>query len=302
MRTATLEPAIRSADSTSLAASPSSLVVDVTHRPPASYQPSRQATVAADVSFEELQYLMHSPSSPLSPESPDRHAVSNDGPLPNSLEALQLDQQQHFNALLLPGPPSESPRPSRSLSASPPSSAVCSSSYSSWRLHMIDFEYSSYNPRAFDLANHVCEHYIDYAHEQWPGFLIDEQRFPSDHHIRRFITAYLHHYKKQTVRSERHILTRSLPAPPTARTTDDRSTSPFSVCALSAARLCVCVRGWTEQKDSRPVTDAELDSLFAETMWFTLASHFKSATWRAARSAHCTCPAQCHSFASCDQD
>ena len=69
---------------------------------------------------------------------------------------------------------------------------------------MIDFEYSSYNPRAFDLANHVCEHYIDYACDQWPGFVIDEQRFPSDFHIRRLITAYLYHYKKYTVRRAAH--------------------------------------------------------------------------------------------------
>lgn len=188
----------------------SSLVVDVTHRPLASQQPSaRQFSVAGDVTFEDLQHLMHSP---MSPDSPTQSIDAITSPLRESFNALQLDQhqQQQFNTLLAPDSPSGSPALPHSHSLTFATSALCSSPFSAWRLHMIDFEYSSYNPRGFDLANHVCEHYIDYAHHQWPGFIIKDQQFPSDQHIRRFLTGYLHHYKKYTVRTHfKTIITRS---------------------------------------------------------------------------------------------
>ena len=185
----------------------SSLVVDVTHRP-ISFPPAREVSVAADVSFEELQPLMHSPQSPLSPESSPHTRDASDSAMRDSFDALRLDQQQqHFNALLSPDAAPDSARLCRSSPNASPTSAACSSPYSAWRLHMIDFEYSSYNPRAFDLANHVCEHYIDYALDTWPGFAIRDQHFPSDHHIRRFLTAYLYHYKRLTVGAQQPLLT-----------------------------------------------------------------------------------------------
>ena len=231
------ERAARSVDSLSVPHRPSSLVVDVTHRPSPSPQPARQVSVAADVSFDELQHLMHSPLSPLSPESPAQTADGSSALLRDSLDALQLDQHQQFNALLVPDSPFDLPHFSRTLSGSSASSAVCSSPFSGWRLHMIDFEYSSYNPRAFDLANHVCEHYIDYAHDQWPGFIIKQHQFPSEHHIRRFITAYLHHYKKYTVRAIFNESDTQLPPPQAGR--HIHSATPSSPAATLTVSVSV---------------------------------------------------------------
>jgi choline/ethanolamine kinase len=60
------------------------------------------------------------------------------------------------------------------------------------QLHLIDFEYSGYNYRAFDLANHFCEHYINNSYTQFPFFHIDYKQFnPSENHRKRFIRAYL---------------------------------------------------------------------------------------------------------------
>uniref|UniRef100_A0A4W4ESM2 ethanolamine kinase n=1 Tax=Electrophorus electricus TaxID=8005 RepID=A0A4W4ESM2_ELEEL len=39
---------------------------------------------------------------------------------------------------------------------------------SSDKLMLIDFEYSSYNYRGFDLGNHFCEWIYDYTYDQWP--------------------------------------------------------------------------------------------------------------------------------------
>uniref|UniRef100_A0A8C5JQ82 ethanolamine kinase n=1 Tax=Junco hyemalis TaxID=40217 RepID=A0A8C5JQ82_JUNHY len=50
---------------------------------------------------------------------------------------------------------------------------------SSERLMLIDFEYSSYNYRGFDLGNHFCEWVYSYSHESWPCFQAHPEHFPS---------------------------------------------------------------------------------------------------------------------------
>eukprot|EP01116_Phalansterium_solitarium_P021660 TRINITY_DN6821_c0_g1_i1.p1 TRINITY_DN6821_c0_g1~~TRINITY_DN6821_c0_g1_i1.p1 ORF type:complete len:349 (-),score=54.50 TRINITY_DN6821_c0_g1_i1:66-1112(-) len=49
-------------------------------------------------------------------------------------------------------------------------------------LHFIDYEYASYNPRAFDIANHFCE---------FAGFDLDYSQFPSREQQYEFYRAYL---------------------------------------------------------------------------------------------------------------
>ncbi|ELP87913.1 ethanolamine kinase, putative [Entamoeba invadens IP1] len=53
---------------------------------------------------------------------------------------------------------------------------------------LIDFEYSSYNYRAFDLANHFCE---------WCGFECNWDSYPNQETQRRFISMYLSAYYKK---------------------------------------------------------------------------------------------------------
>ena len=47
------------------------------------------------------------------------------------------------------------------------------------RLALIDFEYCSYNYRAFDLANHFMEWTYDYTIEEFPHFKASPSDYPS---------------------------------------------------------------------------------------------------------------------------
>ncbi|XP_071692542.1 probable choline kinase 1 [Rutidosis leptorrhynchoides] len=54
---------------------------------------------------------------------------------------------------------------------------------------LIDYEYASYNPVAYDLANHFCEWAADY-HTDTPHVL-DYNRYPDLEERRRFVQSYL---------------------------------------------------------------------------------------------------------------
>ncbi|NXW52850.1 CHKB kinase, partial [Nyctiprogne leucopyga] len=62
---------------------------------------------------------------------------------------------------------------------------------SSDRLMLIDFEYSSYNYRGFDIGNHFCEWGYSYTHPSWPFFLASPENFPSREQQLHFIRHYL---------------------------------------------------------------------------------------------------------------
>lgn len=59
------------------------------------------------------------------------------------------------------------------------------------RVILIDFEYCSYNYRAYDIANHFCEWCFDYDTPDYPHFAMFEERFPSLEVQREFIRNYL---------------------------------------------------------------------------------------------------------------
>ncbi|XP_053112848.1 choline/ethanolamine kinase isoform X2 [Hemicordylus capensis] len=59
------------------------------------------------------------------------------------------------------------------------------------RLMLIDFEYSSYNYRGFDIANHFCEWVYNYAHDQWPFYKSSPENYPSQPQQLHFIRCYL---------------------------------------------------------------------------------------------------------------
>ena len=47
------------------------------------------------------------------------------------------------------------------------------------KLVVIDYEYCSYNYRAFDIANHFSEWMFDYTNKDYPFYYIDQDKFPS---------------------------------------------------------------------------------------------------------------------------
>ncbi|XP_071590424.1 LOW QUALITY PROTEIN: choline/ethanolamine kinase [Heliangelus exortis] len=59
------------------------------------------------------------------------------------------------------------------------------------RLMLIDFEYSSYNYRGFDIGNHFCEWVYNYTHGSWPFFKASPENFPSRQQQLHFIRHYL---------------------------------------------------------------------------------------------------------------
>jgi len=58
-------------------------------------------------------------------------------------------------------------------------------------IQMIDFEYSSYNYRGFDIANHFCEWMYDYSHSSWPYYSYNPNSYPNRTQQVNFIETYL---------------------------------------------------------------------------------------------------------------
>uniref|UniRef100_A0A3Q1F0P1 Ethanolamine kinase n=1 Tax=Acanthochromis polyacanthus TaxID=80966 RepID=A0A3Q1F0P1_9TELE len=62
------------------------------------------------------------------------------------------------------------------------------------KLMLIDFEYSSYNYRGFDIGNHFCEWMYDYNCDEFPFFKVDAQNYPSKAQQLHFIENYLREF------------------------------------------------------------------------------------------------------------
>ncbi|NXL95539.1 CHKB kinase, partial [Alectura lathami] len=62
---------------------------------------------------------------------------------------------------------------------------------SSDKLMLIDFEYSSYNYRGFDIGNHFCEWVYNYTHDSWPFYKASPENYPSRQQQLHFIRHYL---------------------------------------------------------------------------------------------------------------
>ncbi|XP_072829908.1 choline/ethanolamine kinase isoform X1 [Vicugna pacos] len=63
-------------------------------------------------------------------------------------------------------------------------------------LMLVDFEYSSYNYRGFDIGNHFCEWVYDYTHEEWPFYKAQPANYPTRGQQLHFIRHYLAEVKK----------------------------------------------------------------------------------------------------------
>lgn len=59
------------------------------------------------------------------------------------------------------------------------------------RLLLIDYEYSDYNFRGYDIANVFNETQFVYGHTEHPYYHVDEKRFPGEEDLIDFITYYL---------------------------------------------------------------------------------------------------------------
>eukprot|EP00262_Sarcandra_glabra_P005770 TRINITY_DN1758_c0_g1_i1.p1 TRINITY_DN1758_c0_g1~~TRINITY_DN1758_c0_g1_i1.p1 ORF type:complete len:350 (-),score=69.17 TRINITY_DN1758_c0_g1_i1:75-1124(-) len=73
---------------------------------------------------------------------------------------------------------------------------------------IIDYEYSSYNPIAFDLANHFCEMAADY-HTETPHIL-DYNKYPGIEERKGFVHVYLSSSGKETIALEVEKLLRDI--------------------------------------------------------------------------------------------
>ncbi|KAL0968141.1 hypothetical protein UPYG_G00262890 [Umbra pygmaea] len=59
------------------------------------------------------------------------------------------------------------------------------------KLMLIDFEYSSYNYRGFDIGNHFCEWMYDYTNDKIPFFHVNSKNYPTKVQQLHFIGSYL---------------------------------------------------------------------------------------------------------------
>ncbi|KAK1159843.1 choline kinase alpha-like [Acipenser oxyrinchus oxyrinchus] len=59
------------------------------------------------------------------------------------------------------------------------------------KLMFIDFEYSSYNYRGFDIGNHFCEWMYDYTYDKFPFFKASFNNYPTKTQQLHFIASYL---------------------------------------------------------------------------------------------------------------
>ena len=64
------------------------------------------------------------------------------------------------------------------------------------RVILIDFEYCSYNYRAYDIANHFCEWCFEYDTPEYPHFALYQERFPSNDIQHEFVRNYLDQQKQ----------------------------------------------------------------------------------------------------------
>ncbi|XP_055078444.1 choline kinase alpha [Periophthalmus magnuspinnatus] len=65
------------------------------------------------------------------------------------------------------------------------------------KLMLIDFEYSSYNYRGFDIGNHFCEWMYDYNCDEFPFFKVNTQAYPTKAQQMLFIESYLSEYEHE---------------------------------------------------------------------------------------------------------
>ncbi|CAD5116550.1 unnamed protein product [Dimorphilus gyrociliatus] len=74
-----------------------------------------------------------------------------------------------------------------------------------WKLKAIDFEYSSYNYRAYDIANHFVEWCYDYSHAEHPYYLADISKYPTKKQQYHFFRHYLAEMEDENINFDREL-------------------------------------------------------------------------------------------------
>ncbi|XP_060033270.1 choline kinase alpha isoform X3 [Erinaceus europaeus] len=78
------------------------------------------------------------------------------------------------------------------------------------KLMLIDFEYSSYNYRGFDIGNHFCEWMYDYNYEKYPFFRADIQNYPTRkqqlHFISNYLAAFQNEFEEKSIIEEEMLI------------------------------------------------------------------------------------------------
>ncbi|XP_046382593.1 choline/ethanolamine kinase-like [Ischnura elegans] len=137
------------------------------------------------------------------------------------------------------------------------------------QLVVIDFEYCSYNYRAFDFANHMCEWIYDYSNEKPPYFTARSKNFPTKKQQERFVTWYLEALRREAAAQGVQ--------PPLRWGKGRRSDSEASGEDAEAQRD----GAWDDASvdvDGGAFAE-EVKALLSEIKAFTLASHFFWALW-----------------------
>lgn len=73
------------------------------------------------------------------------------------------------------------------------------------KIKVIDFEYSCYNYRGFDIGNHFCEWVNDYNYPHYPYFIGDMSRYPSHDEKVFFVRTYLQAFEETESVTEEEI-------------------------------------------------------------------------------------------------
>ncbi|XP_021120148.1 choline kinase alpha isoform X3 [Heterocephalus glaber] len=119
------------------------------------------------------------------------------------------------------------------------------------KLMLIDFEYSSYNYRGFDIGNHFCEWMYDYTYEKYPFFRANSQKYPTRKQQLHFISSYLATFQndfgnlsseeKSTIEEEMLLEVNSM------ATVDSTRVLRMSLCvACHCAHTCKSTCPWPE--------------------------------------------------------
>ncbi|XP_066448328.1 choline/ethanolamine kinase isoform X2 [Eleutherodactylus coqui] len=77
------------------------------------------------------------------------------------------------------------------LESTPSPVVFCHNDVQEDKLMLIDFEYSSYNYRGFDIGNHFCEWVYNYHHDEWPFYKAQLSDYPTREQQLHFFRSYL---------------------------------------------------------------------------------------------------------------
>lgn len=135
---------------------------------------------------------------------------------------------------------------------------------------IIDFEYSCYNYRGFDIANHFCEWMANY-HSAEPHS-IDIQKFPTEQQQREFVTAYLDERDRQLRRPMNNSAGLPLSSVPGVSFQAPLLLGPSPSLSPSLSPMLT-------PQTLKALRNQEIDQIMNEAKHFVMASHVMWGLW-----------------------